>query len=69
MTVGTRWKVGRTFEISYDPKHPQRNTASNGFDPYDWRMYLFYGVVWSFGALILYLLIRFVPSKAEMMRP
>lgn len=69
MRVGSSWKVGRSFEVSYDPRHPKRNTASRSFDPYDWRMYLFYGVVWCIALLVFYFCIRFVPTKAEMLRP
>jgi hypothetical protein len=69
MVVGTKWKTGRTFEISYDPKHPRRNSASTGFDPSDWRSYLYYLVVWGGGAVLLYFMIKYLPTKSEMMRP
>jgi hypothetical protein len=69
MIVGTKWKSGRTFEISYDPNHPRRNTASRSFDPSDRRSYLYYLIVWGGGAVLLYLIIRYLPSKSEMLRP
>ena len=69
MSMGTRWDEGRTFEISYDPQKPRRNSASRSFDPYDWHSYIRYLIVWGLGAILTYLLIRYVPLKYEIFRP
>ena len=65
MNMGTHGNEGRTFEISYDPKKPSRNSASQGFNPYDWRSYFRYLIVWGLGALLAYLLIHYVPLSMK----
>lgn len=54
MRTGTRWKRGRSFELSYDPNAPYRNSASRGFNPRDPRSWLLYAIAWIAFIALLY---------------